>query len=354
MNRIPVHAEREAKSDSTLVPFSEQQASIARSALDQQHLLSGQFWGEMRVFLAVAKAKSFNRAAEILNTSQPTVARQVKRLQDMMGSQLFLPTQTGVKLTTKGQDLAMTLSRLDHTLFSLTNELRAEKHEAEGLVRITVTDGLNTLFVAPALREFSYRYPRIQCQLKSPTNFLSLRENQTDLMLGFRPADAADITTKPLGWLHFIPIVTKQYVLERGLPTRKNLASHLFLQSEMYSARTGLWDGWNEVIAQGHIAHYCDNSFAYGMLVKAGIGIGLLGNYTLIEPNAVPIEIMTPVAVQLYALVFTARLDSRPVHAVFDWICEIFGPHNPWFNEKIKLDDAPTDYDFGFRALFNL
>jgi Bacterial regulatory helix-turn-helix protein, lysR family len=34
----------------------------------------------------VAKIKSFNRAAEITNTSQPTVSRQVKRLQDVLGS----------------------------------------------------------------------------------------------------------------------------------------------------------------------------------------------------------------------------------------------------------------------------
>src|SRR5215475_6497057 len=97
-----------------------------RSPLDNEDILSGQFWGELRVFLAVAKAKSFNRAAEILNTSQPTVSRQVKRLQDMMGSQLFISTPRGVKLTQKGEALAKALSRLDQTLYSITSDLRAE------------------------------------------------------------------------------------------------------------------------------------------------------------------------------------------------------------------------------------
>ncbi len=82
-------------------PFDEQQ-SFNRSPLDDETLLSGQFWGELRVFLAVAKTKSFNRAAEILNTSQPTVSRQVKRLQDIVGSQLFISTPRGVKLTQIG------------------------------------------------------------------------------------------------------------------------------------------------------------------------------------------------------------------------------------------------------------
>src|SRR3954467_10695250 len=99
-------------------PFEEQQ-SFNRGPLDDETLLSGQFWGELRVFLFVAKAKSFNRAAEILNTSQPTVSRQVKRLQDLMGSQLFVPTTSGVTLTEKGQALAQALTALDHSLFAL-------------------------------------------------------------------------------------------------------------------------------------------------------------------------------------------------------------------------------------------
>src|SRR5204863_4135347 len=103
--------------------FDQEQHAFNWRSLDDENLLSGQFWGELRVFLAVAKTKSFNRAAEITNTSQPTVSRQVKRLQDVVGSQLFVSTARGVKLTEKGEALAKALSRLDHTLFSITSDL---------------------------------------------------------------------------------------------------------------------------------------------------------------------------------------------------------------------------------------
>src|SRR5436853_4544963 len=109
-------------------PFDEQQ-SFNRSPLDDETLLSGQFWGELRVFLAVAKTKSFNRAAEITNTSQPRVSRQVKRLQDAFGSQLFVSTPRGVKLTRNGEALAKALCRLDHTLFSITSDMKAQTSE---------------------------------------------------------------------------------------------------------------------------------------------------------------------------------------------------------------------------------
>lgn len=334
-------------------PFEADQ-ELNSTALDRENVLSGQFWGELRVFLAVAKARSFNRAAEILNTSPPTVSRQVKRLQDLMGSQLFVTTKLGVRLTPKGQALAQALTTIDHSLLALTDDLRGDTKDAEGIVRVTITDGLNTFFVAPAIDSFSNRYPKIQVRLKSPKNLLSLRENQTDMMIGFTSPDAADVSFRKLGHLHFIPIATKDYIGRHGRPTRSNLEQHRFLQSELYTAKTGMWDGWNKAVPRGRVAHYCDNSMAYGMLVKAGAGIGLLGSYAVLEPTAVPLELDVKMSVPLYAVALTERLKARPVRLVFDWLCDMFGPGNPWFNDEIQLDHPPSVYDAGIRSMFNV
>ena len=334
--------------------FDEEQQAFNGSPLDDENLLSGQFWGELRVFLAVAKTKSFNRAAEITNTSQPTVSRQVKRLQDVVGSQLFIATARGVKLTQKGEALAQALGRLDHTLNSITSDLKAETTEAEGTVSVSITDGLNALFAAPALEQFSAQYPKIQLHLKNSVNLVHLRENQTDMMIGNSPAESSGIRLRKLGQLHFIPVVAKDYIRKHGLPTRDNLEQHLFLQSEYYISRTGLWDGWQQAVARGRIAHYCDNSFAYGMLVKAGQGIGMLGSYTLLEPSAVPLEIDLRISVPLYLTALTDRLNARPVRLVFDWLSGVFGGNNPWFSDEFRLNNPPSVHDAGFRKMFNL
>ena len=207
-------------------PFDEEQQAFNGSPLDDENLLSGQFWGELRVFLAVAKTRSFNRAAEITNTSQPRVSRQVKRLQDVVGSQLFIATARGVKLTQKGEALAQALCRLDQTLYSITSDLKAETTEAEGTVSVSITDGLNALFAAPALEQFSAQYPKIQLHLKNSVNLMHLRENQTDMMIGISPAESSGIRFRRLGQIHFIPVVAKDYIRKHGLPTRDNLEKH--------------------------------------------------------------------------------------------------------------------------------
>jgi DNA-binding transcriptional LysR family regulator len=330
-------------------PFDRKQPAFNGRRLDE-NLLSGQFWEELRVFLAVAKTKSFNRAAEITNTSQSTVSRHVKRLQDMVGSQLFIATARGVKLTEKGEALAQVLGRLDHALNSITGDLMAETTDAEGTVSVSITDGLNALFAAPALERFSAQYPKIQLHLKNSVNLMHLRENQTDMMIGIGSAESSGIRFRKLGHLHFIPVVAKDYIRKHGLPTRDNLEQHSFLQSQYY----GQWDGWQLAVARGRITHYCDNSFAYGVLVKAGQGIGLLGSYTALDSCIVPLEIDLRISVPLYLAALTDRLSARPVRLVFDWLGDVFGSNNPWFADEFRLNNPPSAYDAGLRKMFNL
>jgi DNA-binding transcriptional LysR family regulator len=336
-----------------MLPFDDEQ-HLNKRPLDEATLLSGQFWGELRVFLAVAKTKSFNRAAEMINTSQPTVSRQVKRLQDVVGSQLFISTPRGVMLTPQGEALARALTRLDHTLHSITSDLKKETREAVGTVRVSITDGLAALFAAPALADFSSEFPKIQLHLKTPLNLIDLRENHTDMMIGFGPSVSTDIQFRKLGQLHFIPVCTRDYVRNHGLPTAGNLEEHLFVQSEYYLAKTGMWDSWQQAAARGRVAHCCDDPFAYGLMVKAGLGIGLLGSYAVMEPAAVPLEIGVRVSVPLFLLALTERLQARPVRLVFDWLADVFGSNNPWFSDDFRLDNPPSRYDAGFRLMFNL
>lgn len=324
-------------------PFDRTQRTFNQLALDDPHLLSGPFWGELRVFLAVAKAKSFNRAAEALNMSQPTVSRQVRRLQDVIGSQLVVSTPSGITLTKKGQELAESLLTLDEKLFEISREMKTETREAEGLVRVSVTEALAGLFIVPGLVPLGERYPKIHLHIRNPVNFANFRENQTDVMIAFTPLNQAGVTSHPLGHAHLIPVASHGYVKRFGIPTRKNLESHNFVDTEYYAARGGIWDSWHAATSRGEIAHYCDNSFAYGLMVKSGLGIGLLGSYTLTDATVIPLELDIHVKLPIYVIALSERLMARPVRLVYDWLSAIFAPGNPWFAPELNLRDLPRD-----------
>ena len=317
---------------------------LSSSRPTEAGLLSGRYWAELRIFAEVAQAKSFNRAAERLGLSQPTIARKVRRLQDLIGAQLFVSTKTGVKLTERGEELAAALLILDQRLFSIASNLQARAKDAEGIVRVSVTDGMAAFFAAPAMPAFSARYPKIQIHLKTIGNLNDLRENQTDMMLTFAPLDRADAVCRQLGVLHFLPIASEDYIARHGLPTQETIGDHFVLQSHLYQSEAPIWRSWQALCARGQVAHYCDNSFAYGMLVKQGLGIGLLGTYATRDTSAVPLELGVHATLPMYAVALAEQLGSRSGRIVFDWLCTTFGAENPWFRRHLDLPDLPDAF----------
>ena len=321
--------------------FDQSQKKISRSPLDDPRVLSGPFWAELRVFLAVAKAKSFNRAGEELHISRQTISRDILRLQDQLGAVLLIPSKSGVQLTEKGKELADKLLSLDQILFSMSNDLRAESREAEGNVRITATEAMTGFFIVPSTVEFNQRYPKIRTHLRNPVDLLDFRENQCDVMVGFGSLRESDLTSRAVGFLHLIGVAGRSYLSKSGIPTWDTLGSHRFIDADYYASQTDTYAPWRNAVARGTAAHRCDNPLSMGLMVKAGLGIGLLGNFVLADPDFVPIGLGIHVKLPIFIHAQTERLKSRPVRLVYDWLCEVFSPENPVFSREFNPKTAP-------------
>jgi DNA-binding transcriptional LysR family regulator len=335
-------------------PFGTGVPSVSRLSMDNGALLSGRYWGEMRTFLAVAKAKSLAKAADKLGISRMTAGREIKRLQDVIGSQLIMIGKTGATLTPRGEDLAQALLRFDQELFAITSDLRGDTRHAEGTVRLSVTEGIAALFVAPALRELASQYPRLRVELKNPQNYASLRENQTDMMVGFRAEKHPDMTSSRAGTLHYVPMVSEAYVEREGLPTIDNLEQHFFVDAERYSSKIEMWRPWRKAVERGSVSSMCESSTVYGLMVKAGLGIGLMSSINVLEPCAVPLELNCQIGLPLFVTALTERLQARPVRILFDFVRGLLGPENPWLAPEIDLNPARTAHTEAYRMLFNL
>lgn len=57
----------------------------------------------LRSFVAIQESGSFTKAADLLRLTQPAISAQVKRLQQLVGGEVFTRTGFGVSLTEKGE-----------------------------------------------------------------------------------------------------------------------------------------------------------------------------------------------------------------------------------------------------------
>lgn len=58
-----------------------------------------------KIFYYVAKYKSITQAASLLYSSQPSISRMIKILEQELGCTLFIRTRKGVALTPEGEEL---------------------------------------------------------------------------------------------------------------------------------------------------------------------------------------------------------------------------------------------------------
>lgn len=77
---------------------------------------------DLRAFVAVHEARSFNRAAQLLSLSQPALSRRIQRLEGLVGGALFDRTSRTLTETALGKELLpvarRTLEHLDTSLFA--------------------------------------------------------------------------------------------------------------------------------------------------------------------------------------------------------------------------------------------
>lgn len=260
-----------------------------KSGLEMPQIFSPPLWSELRVFLAAAKAGSFSRAAEILNTSQPSVSRQVLHLEKKLGIALFVRYSTGVKLTDTGRKLAEQTARLDLSIHQLTEGFAADREEAKGLVRIVSTEALVAFWLVPFLPQLQQEFPDIAVDVSSLINMEDLRKNDADLMVSLGHRFAGEHEVEQLGTIHLVPFASKKYIKHFGRPTKSNIAKHKFLYNTVYDRNHPAFAPWFELADKGQRSHSSNMNLSYGFMVKSGLGIGLIGSFTNIDKDLVPL-----------------------------------------------------------------
>lgn len=114
---------------------------------------------ELRTFLTVAELGSFSRASVRLGIPQPTLSRQVGRLEEELGSPLFHRHGRGVALTELGRQLGAEAAPLIRDLDQVRVDLLAMSGATSGVVRFGVPPSTGRSMAASVVSAFRARCP---------------------------------------------------------------------------------------------------------------------------------------------------------------------------------------------------
>ncbi len=184
-------------------------------------------WDKLRIFHAVAMAKSFTRAGETLNLSQSAVSRQVGALEESLNVALFHRHARGLLLTEQGEILFETVSKILNQLAAAENELLDTRERPRGPLKITAPIGFGTAWLARHIPEFNLTYPEISITLLVDDRELDLTMREADIAIRLFPARHPDLVQRHLATLHMGLYASQTYVSRLGVPTKpEELSNH--------------------------------------------------------------------------------------------------------------------------------
>ncbi|WP_206956871.1 LysR family transcriptional regulator [Trinickia acidisoli] len=234
------------------------------------------------VFVQAVEAGSFALAADRLRLTRSAVGKSIARLEERLGTRLFLRTTRRQTLTADGQAFYDRCVRALAELDAGEAALSAARLSPQGRLHVSAPVLFGRRCVAPVLLELASRYPKLELQMSFTDRVVDLVDENVDLVVrsGSLRRAPADLVARKLGEQTMTLCASPDYLARHGTPeTVAELEGH---HGVLYAAgrRDAAWPLSDQTasmrtIAMKHRLRF-DDLETIVAAVKAGAGIARL------------------------------------------------------------------------------
>ena len=325
------------------VPQEERQKDALGSLTD---------WDAARVFLEVVRCGSFRSAAERLALSINGVRRRIDDFERQIGAQLFTRDVHGTRLTDEGALVVSAVERMEAASFDLLRASNSVANTLSGEVRVAVTEGLGTFWLAPRLVEFQQSFPNILVDLHCAMRSADVSRHEADVAIHLSRPTAPDVKLVRLGRMHLMFFASQKYIDTYGVPkTADDFAKHrLVLQVADQTAAKEAFESFFPGRSQRDLLVMKTNvSSANYWAVAYGAGIGVFPTYAgELGGKIIPLEIELRQPFDIWLSYHPGSGRIPRVRHMIDWLVEAFNPAKfPWFRDEFV---HPREFDAVYKG----
>lgn len=281
-------------------------------------------WNDLQDFLAVARAGQLARAAAAMAVDATTIARRLRRLERRLGQTLFEQTREGQILTEPGERLLALVEAMARAAERVVEE-PAPVTGLSGLLRVSVSEGFGSWFVARHLHEFVHRHPGLTIDLAANSGFLSPSKRETDLAVLLARPRAGQVVSSKLSDYALRLYATRGYLERFGAPAdRAGLAAgHRlvgYIPDLLYSPELRYLGELDDRLT---VQIRSSSINAQHRIIAAGSGIGVLPKFMGDEDPSL-IVVLPDVVIKRTFWIVTHR-DTRQLERVRtfrDWLID--------------------------------
>lgn len=204
--------------------------------------MPGENFRDIQAFLAIARERSFTRAAAQLGVSQSALSHTIRALETRLGLRLLTRTTRSVSPTEAGERL---IKRVAPRFQAINEELAALdelRDKPTGSVRITASDFAMNTILWPKLSKLQPKYPEVKIEVAIDPGLTDIVAERFDAGVRFGDQIAKDMTSVRISPdIRMVIVGAPSYLKGRPLPkTPSNLTDHECINVR-FSTRGGVY-----------------------------------------------------------------------------------------------------------------
>jgi len=185
-------------------------------------------FNDLVYFLAIARERSFTRAAAKLGVSQPALSHTIRSLEERLGVRLLMRTTRTVAPTDAGERLVRNLAPHFEQIEAELAALAEMREKPAGNIRITATEYAANSILVPKLTKFVRSYPEIKVEVIVDYGLTDIVAGRYDAGVREGEQVARDMIAVRIGPdMRMAVVGTPSYFRKRTEPKRpQDLVSH--------------------------------------------------------------------------------------------------------------------------------
>lgn len=156
---------------------------------------------QLEYLIAIADTRHFRRAADLANTTQPTLSEQLKALEERLGAQLVERSRTQVSLTPVGGQIVEIARRMLADAADIRALAKSRGNELTGVIRLGLPPTIGPYLLPQTISDLQKEFRDLKLYVREELASelpRGLEDGRHDVVISLSPQTASSLIVAPL------------------------------------------------------------------------------------------------------------------------------------------------------------
>lgn len=184
----------------------------------------------MQMFTRVVETGSFSAVAKEMNSTQPTISKNIAELESWLGAKLLNRSTRSLRLTETGTDYYERCVAILQDVEEAEQMVGQLQTQPRGTVRVSTVVAFGRLHLVPRLTGFYKKFPEIKVDMRLNDRVVDLVEEGVDVAIRMGQLADSSLIAKKLCSSPMVTVASPAYLKDNGIPRHpRDLKDHNYI-----------------------------------------------------------------------------------------------------------------------------